>query len=82
MTTKVHAMVDALGNPAGFYLLPGQAHDFEGADILLKDTPCVRLHVASKKLFLEAQAPMKTSYSDAFVEQAIVQAAFPWSAHD
>ena len=25
--------------PAGFHLTPGQAHDLEGADVLLKDTP-------------------------------------------
>jgi transposase len=28
-------MVDALGNPIGFILSPGQAHDLEGADALL-----------------------------------------------
>ena len=28
-------MVDALGNPTGFSLSPGQAHDLEGADALL-----------------------------------------------
>lgn len=38
MTTKIHATVDALGNPTGFHLTPGQAHDLEGADVLLKDT--------------------------------------------
>jgi transposase len=30
--------VDALGNPTGFHLTPGQAHDLEGADLLLKHT--------------------------------------------
>jgi hypothetical protein len=29
--------VDALGNPTGFSLSPGQAHDLEGADALLPD---------------------------------------------
>ena len=38
MSTKIHATVDALGNPTGFHLTPGQAHDLEGTDILLKDT--------------------------------------------
>ena len=38
LTTKIYATVDALGNPTGFYLTPGQAHDLEGADTLLKDT--------------------------------------------
>ncbi len=35
MTTKIHARCDALGNPTGFHLTPGQAHDLEGSDILL-----------------------------------------------
>lgn len=35
MTTKIHASCDALGNPTGFHLTPGQAHDLEGADALL-----------------------------------------------
>src|SRR3954470_8229952 len=37
LSTKIHATVDALGNPAGFALSPGQAHDLEGADALLPD---------------------------------------------
>nr|WP_325169003.1 IS5 family transposase [Melaminivora jejuensis] len=39
LSTKIHATVDALGNPTGFVLTPGQAHDLKGADVLLKDTP-------------------------------------------
>ena len=35
MSTKIHALVDALGNPLAFTLTPGQAHDLEGADALL-----------------------------------------------
>lgn len=31
--------MDALGNPTGFHLTPGQSHDLEGADVLLRDTP-------------------------------------------
>jgi len=31
----IHALVDALGNPLAFMLTPGQAHDLEGADVLL-----------------------------------------------
>jgi transposase len=27
LSTKIHALVDALGNPLGFVLTPGQAHD-------------------------------------------------------
>jgi transposase len=37
LRTKIHALVDALGNPTGFALSPGQAHDLEGADALLPD---------------------------------------------
>src|ERR1700721_1361771 len=33
--TKVHARVDALGNPIGFFLTGGEAHDLVGADHLL-----------------------------------------------
>jgi len=39
LSTKIHATVDALGNPTGFHLTPGQASDLEGADVLLADTP-------------------------------------------
>ena len=35
MSTKIHALVDALGNPIAFFLTPGQAHDLQGADVLL-----------------------------------------------
>jgi transposase len=35
LSTKIHATVDALGNPIGIHLTPGQAHDLVGADELL-----------------------------------------------
>ena len=35
MSTKIHALVDALGNPIGFHLTGGQACDLDGADVLL-----------------------------------------------
>jgi transposase len=35
LSTKIHATVDALGNPTGIHLTPGQAHDLLGADALL-----------------------------------------------
>jgi transposase len=35
LSTKLHTRVDALGNPIGFHLTPGQACDLEGADVLL-----------------------------------------------
>ena len=35
MSTKIHALVDALGNPVAFHLTAGQVHDLVGADALL-----------------------------------------------
>lgn len=35
LSTKIHAVVDALGNRVSFHLTPGQASDLEGADYLL-----------------------------------------------
>jgi transposase len=35
LSTKIHALVDALGNPLHFLLTPGQVHDLVGADALL-----------------------------------------------
>ena len=37
MSTKIHTLVDALGNPIGFHLTGGEAHDLVGADALLPD---------------------------------------------
>ena len=35
MSTKIHSLVDALGNPLAISLTAGQAHDLQGADALL-----------------------------------------------
>jgi transposase len=35
LSTKIHTLVDALGNPVGFHLTGGEAHDLVGADHLL-----------------------------------------------
>ena len=45
MSTKIHATVDALGNPTRFHLTPGQAHDLEGADVLLEQTQIEEVEV-------------------------------------
>ena len=37
MTTKIHAVVDALGNPVALSLTPGQASDFSQAAPLLAE---------------------------------------------
>jgi transposase len=35
LSTKIHTLVDALGNPIDFFLTGGQVHDLVGADHLL-----------------------------------------------
>jgi transposase len=37
LNNKIHATVDALGNPLSFHLTPGQSCDLHGADKLLPD---------------------------------------------
>ena len=39
MTTKIHAVVDALGNPLKFILSPGQVSDITQAEALIADLP-------------------------------------------
>jgi hypothetical protein len=39
LTTKIHALVDALGNPLRFLLTPGQVHDLAGDEALLPQIP-------------------------------------------
>jgi transposase len=39
LSTKIHTTVDALGNPTGFHLTGGEAHDLVGADHLLPEMP-------------------------------------------
>ena len=36
MTSKIVALTDALGNPVGFELLPGQRHDTQGVAALIE----------------------------------------------
>ena len=35
LSTKIHAICDALGNPIAFHLTAGQLHDLQGADVLI-----------------------------------------------
>jgi transposase len=35
LSTKIHALVDALGNAIGFFLTGGEKHDLVGADHFL-----------------------------------------------
>ena len=49
LTTKIHAACEALGNPTGFHLTPGHAHDLEGADRLLPNLlETIRAFLADK----------------------------------
>ena len=53
-STKINALVDALGNPLGFLLSPGQAHDLAGSDALLPNMVAGRL-IADKAYDAEAR---------------------------
>jgi len=57
LTTKIHAVVDALGNPVALSLTPGQAADITQAEPLLE------------RLDPEALIADKGYDADAFVEQ-------------
>jgi transposase len=39
MSTKIHALVDALGNPLRFILTPGQVNDITQAEKLIAELP-------------------------------------------
>lgn len=43
LSTKIHAVCDALGNPTAFHLTAGQAHDLDGADALIDDIDAAAL---------------------------------------
>ena len=48
MSTKIHTTCDALGNPTGFHLTPGQYHDLEGADALMDSLKQAEVVLADK----------------------------------
>jgi transposase len=54
LSTKIHALVDALGNPLAFLLSAGQAHDLVGADALLPQMAADRL-IADKAFDADAR---------------------------
>jgi hypothetical protein len=54
LSTKIHALVDALGNPVGFHLTGGEAHDLVGADHLLPDMKAEML-IADKTFDADAR---------------------------
>ena len=49
LSTKIHTLLDALGNPIGFHLTGGEAHDLVGADHLLPEMQAEAL-IANKPL--------------------------------
>ena len=66
LSTKIHATTDALGNPLGFNLTPGQAGDLDGADALLPnlvaDTVLAdKAYDANKRVIEPLQAQGKTA---------------------
>jgi transposase len=54
LSTKIHATTDAQGNPTGFYLSPGQAHDLDGADALLPGVQA-KILIADKSFDVDAR---------------------------
>lgn len=71
MTTKIHATCDALGNPTGFHLTPGQSHDLQGADALLPDI------LANIQAFLADKAYDAEQRVLKLLESAGVEAVIP-----
>ncbi len=68
MSTKIHATVDALGNPTGFFLTGGQASDLAGADALLPQVAAPVL-IADKGYDAEARvlAPLREAGKTAVI---------------
>lgn len=62
MSTKIHTLVDALGNPVAFLLTGGQAHDLDGADHFLPSMQAATL-IADKAYDADARviAPLKAA---------------------
>ncbi len=60
MSTKIHATVDALGNPTAFHLTGGQAADLDGSDALLPAVAAETI-IADKSYDAEARvlAPLR-----------------------
>jgi len=68
LSTKIHATVDALGNPTGFFLTGGQASDLAGADALLPTIAAPTL-IADKGYDAEARvlAPLRDAGKTAVI---------------
>jgi transposase len=68
LSTKIHTLVDALGNPVGFFLTGGQAHDLIGADNLLPSMQAETL-IADKAFDADARviAPLAAAGKTAVI---------------
>jgi transposase len=68
LSTKIHATVDALGNPTGFALSAGQVSELEGADVLLPHLAAPTL-IADKGYDAEARvlAPLRAAGKTAVI---------------
>jgi len=68
LSTKIHATVDALGNPTGFFLTGGQVSDLAGADALLP-TLAAPLLIADRGYDAEARvlAPLREAGKTAVI---------------
>jgi transposase len=68
LSTKIHTLVDALGNPLAFLLTPGQTHDLVGADALLPQMAADTL-IADKAFDADARVrePLATAGKSAVI---------------
>ena len=68
LTTKIHTRTDALGNPTGFYLTGGAAHELCGSDELL-DVSISQTWLADKAYDADARViePIKAVQGNAVI---------------
>ncbi|MBI1209570.1 MAG: IS5 family transposase [Azospirillum sp.] len=68
LSTKIHTLVDALGNPVSFHLTGGEVHDLVGADHLVPDMRSDLL-IADKAFDADERvvAPLKAAGKDAVI---------------
>ncbi len=68
MSTKIHATVDALGNPTAFHLTGGEASDLAGADVLVPQITAPTV-IADKGYDAEARvlAPLREARKTAVI---------------
>lgn len=68
LITKIHTRTDALGNPTGFYLTDGAAHDLCGSDKLL-DTIISKTWLADRAYDADARVlePVKAVQENAII---------------